>query len=118
MRRKRTRPRIRVSKKALRFRKVMSLTIIFVGGVICLLGRWDLGLALGFGGLLGLIANLHTARHASSPLFTGLEIDPPLTPTPQSKGDRLRELQELRDDGIITEEEFEEKHAEVMGEQW
>ena len=119
MRPKRTQPRIRVSRKNLQFQRVISILFICIGVACFLFGIWVVGSIMVAVGLLSLLFNRIVAKNASHWYFTGgLEIENPSTAVPQSKGDRLRELQALRDDGIITEEEFEEKHAEVMGEEW
>ena len=119
MRRKRTQPRLRVSRKSLQLQRVFFILFICIG-VTCLLFRiWVVGSIFIPVGLLGLLFSGIVARNASHWYFTGgLEIENSTSLVRQNKGDRLRELQALRDNGIITEEEFEEKHAEVMREQW
>jgi hypothetical protein len=37
---------------------------------------------------------------------------------PSAFDERLRRLQRLKDDGLISDDEFRAKRAEIMGEQW
>ena len=49
-------------------------------------------------------------------ILTGSRRAPPPAAPPPSTADRLRELENLRDEGLITAEEYEERRASILEE--
>lgn len=56
------------------------------------------------------------ARKFASTLRTAIDQAKAPTPPPASPADRLRELTRLRQEGLVTEPEFEQKRKEILGE--
>jgi len=115
-------PRIRRSKPALWFSTILSVVIMIVGISLAVASEQALlGSVLVLAGFVGLIGVAIGAKYASHPLITGLEIEDSgdgHAGTQETPADRLRELQGLREDGIISDEEFESKKAEILAEEW
>jgi len=60
--------------------------------------------------------NLYSKRGLNSYL---IEVDAQQDPNPPSEFDRkLRELNQLKDDGLISDAEFDTKRAALLGERW
>lgn len=70
----------------------------------------ELGKALIKSGKLGVETAVDWAEGGSSQTENGSQ-----QPSQQSAADEIRKLAELRDQGIITEEEFEAKKKQILG---
>ena len=79
-----------------------------------------------FGVFWTLIAVVITGSHAfnvfSEKGFSHYQVDVEVTDTYQEKGesfdDKLRKLKVLKEDGLITEEEYEIKRKEILSDKW
>jgi len=77
-----------------------------------------MGLTLLLGGIICLLTNLYASRHPSGPLMTGYEIEGSRRRPARNYAKQLRDLKQLKDDGIISEEEFSAKKAEILAKKW
>jgi hypothetical protein len=103
--------------------KPASLVGMLTGGLFVVLG---LAVVLPLFGAFGLVwtlfAGLITLYHAYNFFSTrGLptyQVDVDAPGTSEDFDTRLRKLAQLREDGLITDEEFEQKRAELMRQRW
>jgi len=107
--------------------KASSLMGMIVGTVFVLIGLAVVIPNVGaFGVFWTLIAVAITGMNAfnyfSKEGIASMEMDIDSSEVSMSSSDdfaaRLRKLTQLRDDGLITEDEFQQKRREILGEKW
>ena len=115
--------RIRVSRAIIRYRIRLSVALIAAGAFMLVLpvGGGNLlvvGIALLLAGGFGLLFNMHISKHASHPWVTGYEIERDKRRPVRNFARQLRELKQLKDDGVISQEEFAAKKADILSRKW
>ena len=106
--------------------KVQSIVGIIAGGLFVLIGLF---VAIPAAGLFGVIWTLFAVGITAGNIYGAFsgkgygtwEMTEDGTPAPDSGLDfeeRLRKLQRLYDQGLITRDEYDKKRAEILAEKW
>ncbi len=102
--------------------KPASVMGVVVGGLFIVLGVTQvMPMAGGFGIIWTLMAVGITATHAFNLFSKGGVATDEVEFKVERTGDfeeRLRKLERLRQDGLLTEQEYQQKRTEILGQQW
>ena len=98
---------------------IIGVIFFLVGGILFLWGCGNYAKAKGYTGFLGILGLLHLLGLIVLVLLPDKHKDgsahQPLPAASKGNLDELERIGELRDKGVLTEEEFEKKKKELLG---